>query len=261
MRFVAFLFAVFAGSASAEPIQSVDLELVLAVDVSRSMDLEEAVLQRQGYAEALQHPAVLAAITSGELGRIAIAYFEWGGMLHQNLVLDWTIIASAEDAAKAARALDGPIQQTRSGTSISSGLAYATALLENNTIDAPRRVIDVSGDGPNNVGPLVQAARDKVLALGIEINGLPILLGKPPTFFDIPDLDIYYEDCVIGGEGAFIVSVRDKHGFVTAIRRKMVLEIAGLRPPPRLRKVFMSDCLVGEKARKRWLENRGRDYP
>ncbi len=244
---------------------SVDVELVLAVDVSRSMDASEQALQRQGYIDALRHPEVIAAIRSGLHGRIALTYFEWSAPNAERIVVPWSLIDGA-DAADAVAARIGPAASSgRFGTSISSSLLFAASLFENNGFAGERRVIDVSGDGPNNVGLPVVPVRDAVLARDIVINGLPIVLrpgrsGFSP--FDIADLDLYYRDCVVGGPGAFTVPVTATDQFETAIRRKLVLEIAAT-PPHRAGKPLVhltaaadrrqADCLIGEAQRRNWM--------
>jgi Protein of unknown function (DUF1194) len=246
----------------------VDLELVLAIDISRSMDLDELGLQRQGYVEAFRHPEVIRAIEAGTNGRIAVTYVEWAGSAYQSVLVPWSIISNqAEAEAFAARIGAAPLERER-GTSISQGLDFAAGLFASSGASGLRRAIDVSGDGPNNVGLPVAPMRDRVVADGITINGLPIMLKTVVAAgpYNIPNLDIYYEDCVIGGPGAFVVTVDDPARFVVAIRRKLVLEIAGAAPqsPPReagarvvpvadARPVPRVDCLVGEKARSRWL--------
>jgi hypothetical protein len=217
---------------SVAAIVEVDLELVLAVDVSRSMNLLEQMKQREGYAMAFRHPEVLAAIEDGPHGRIAVAYVAWAGLVEQELVVPWLVIESAEDAARLSASLEavalrhtstvGPLQ---SGTSISEALTFSAGLFEENAIIAPRRTIDISGDGPNNSGTPILAARDAVLAAGIVINGLPLIFGKSTL-----PLGDYYENCVIGGPGAFVITVSDPGDFAVSIRRKLVLEIADLRP-------------------------------
>ena len=234
---------------------SVDLELVLAVDVSRSMDTDEQALQRQGYVSALQHPEVIAAIQSGPLGRIAISYFEWSGEGSQSIIVPWTLIDDAESAYAVASQISPRVVLGRYGTSISASLAFAAGLFENNGYRGGRRTIDISGDGPNNMGPPVALARNEVVSRGITINGLAIIL-KPPTeglrssAFDIDNLDAYYRDCVVGGVGAFALAVYDVDQFEDSIRRKLVTEIAA-QTPPILRiadqiSVTNADCLSGE---------------
>ncbi|MBN9022576.1 MAG: DUF1194 domain-containing protein [Rhizobiales bacterium] len=238
-----------------------DLELVLAVDISRSMDLDEQRLQRDGYVAALRHPEVVAAIGSGPAGRIAVTYVEWAGPFHQAVLVPWTVVSSrAEAEAFSDRVAAAPMVRER-GTSISEGLAFAASLFPATGARGARRAIDVSGDGPNNMGPAVVPVRDRVVSEGITINGLPIMLKPAFSYgpYNIPDLDLYYEDCVIGGPGAFMISVDDMSRFAVAVRRKLVLEIAGRMPEPRVLRaaVFEApprvDCLIGEKQRSRWL--------
>lgn len=213
----------------------VDLLLALTVDVSLSMDLDEQRLQRDGYVAAFRDPLVLAAIQSGARRRIAVTYIEWAGAGTQAVVVPWTLVDGPEAAERIAERLEkAPISRARM-TSISGALVFAAREIGRAPWQAPRRVIDVSGDGPNNSGPYVVPTRDDVVARDIVINGLPLLLkvGGPNGAFDIPNLDRYYADCVIGGTGSFSIPVREKAEFGTAIRKKMVLEIAGLMPDGR----------------------------
>ena len=257
--FAAFvaLTLVFAGTALAQFL--VDLELVLAVDVSLSMDLDEQRLQREGYISAFRDGEVQKAIASGPHGRIAVTYMEWAGPSVQNVVVPWTVIDGPAAAFALADKLEAvPISRARM-TSISQGLVFAAQLFDSSGAKGIRRVIDVSGDGPNNAGPLVTVVRDQVVAQGIAINGLPILLKKPASFFDIADLDVYYRECVIGGPGAFMIPVRERVEFKTATRRKLLLEIAGYQParliPAQLREpVSGGDCTFGEQQWRRYLD-------
>ena len=260
LRLLPILLTLSPAAASAQGVD-VDLELVLAVDVSRSMDFEEQRLQRDGYVAAFRHPEVIQAIESGATGRIAVTYVEWAGPAHQTVIVPWTILASEADARAFADKLgEGEMMRER-GTSISSGLFFTSQLFEGSGVNAPRQAIDVSGDGPNNMGPPVVPMRDRVVAQGITINGLPILLRPGGGFgpYGIADLDVYYEDCVIGGPGAFMITVTDVEQFPEAIRRKLVLEIAGAVPEPKLipAAAFVPqpriDCLIGEKSRGRWF--------
>jgi hypothetical protein len=255
----------------------VDLELVLAVDISRSMDYEEHELQRDGYVEAFRHRDVINALMSGPQGRIAVTYMEWAGEGATYQVIPWTIVDSSSAAhAFADRLAEEQIRGERR-TSISTALYAAADLIERNDIVAFRRAIDVSGDGANNAGPPVEEAREYVLERDITINGLPILLNKPGSGFgygyEIEHLDRYYKHCVIGGEGAFIAPVYDLKHLASTIRKKLVMEIAGLdvepdaapiqfaealaADGPALTRVQLklptekSDCLAGEKARMR----------
>lgn len=250
-----------ARSASAQDVP-VDLELVLAVDVSGSMDADERRLQRDGYVQAFLHPEVIAAITNGMNGRVAVSYVEWAGPRSQTLVMSWRLVDGRDSAAAVAAELKQAKSPRIRGTSISAALAFSGALFEDNGFASGRQVIDISGDGPNNMGPPVLPMREAVLARGITINGLPVTL-RPGGSFGLPAglLAIYYQDCVIGGPGAFFISVQAPEQLADAIRRKLVLEIAGRAPevvpaqatqaPPRI------DCLIGEKTRPMWLgENR-----
>ena len=220
------------GAALAQP--AADLELVIAVDVSLSMDLDEQRLQRDGYVAAFRDPEVHKAITSGPHGRIAVTYMEWAGPPTQQVVIPWTRIDGPEAARAFADRLETvPISRARM-TSISAALQFSGRLFETSGVQGIRRVIDVSGDGPNNAGVPVVPVRDELVAQGVVINGLPIMLKLATGFFDLADLDRYYADCVIGGTGAFMIPIKEKSEFQTATRRKLLLEIAGLAPPARL---------------------------
>jgi hypothetical protein len=249
--------AVLLTSGEAGSQTPVDVELVLAVDMSQSMDAGEHELQLSGYLAALLHPDVLDAIASGIYGRVAITYVEWGGPLSQAVTVPWTLVEDEASARPFAEALAAAPIRTIRGTSISGALAFAASLFEANGYDGLRRVIDVSGDGPNSSGRPVAPTRDAVLAQDLIINGLPIMLREPGyTPWSIPDLDLYYADCVTGGPGSFVLPVDDPARIAEAIRQKLVLEIAGRpptlmpatasAPPPRI------DCLIGEKLLQRW---------
>jgi hypothetical protein len=253
----AALAAYAANPAAAEV--DVDLELVLAVDISRSMDYEEQQLQRRGYVEALKHPEVIQAIRSGALGRVAVTYVEWAGPVYQTVVAPWAIVAGPADAAAFAARVEAAQLLLERASPNSHGLNFSTSLIASSGVHGLRRAIDVSGDGPNNMGLPVAPVRDRIVAEGITINGLPIMLKTSYAIgpYSIPNLDVYYEDCVIGGPGAFMITVDDPARFALAIRRKLVLEIAGVEPEaipaavtgpaPRI------DCMIGEKARGRWF--------
>ena len=212
-------------SAGAETLGEVDLALVIAVDISSSMDLDEQRLQRKGYAEALRSCLVLGAINRGASGRIAVSYMEWADKTDQRVVVPWQIIEGPETADTFVQKLDADPPRRGIKTSISAGIDYSVRLLEDAPVTAMRRVIDISGDGANNQGRAVTSARDDAVAKGITINGLPIML-KRPGYLDVENLDYYYEDCVIGGHGAFIVSARERSQFAEAIRKKLFLEVA-----------------------------------
>jgi len=229
-----FVFALSMMGASFARSEVVDLQLVLAVDVSGSVDDDEAVLQRRGYVDALTSDAVIKAITRGRNGRIALTYVEWAGNHLAETIVDWMIIDGIESAARFAnQLLQAPIR-VEMWTSISTAIEYGSAMLEFSPHTGGRRVIDISGDGANNSGGYVVTARDAAVARGITINGLPIVNDKPSRFGrrQIPNLDLYYQDCVIGGNGAFLIVANGFGDFARAIRRKMVLEIAGAMPAP-----------------------------
>ncbi len=248
-----------ASSAAAAEEMDVDLELVLAVDVSRSMDPAEQDLQKDGYLAALEHPEVLAAIRAGFLGQIAVTYAEWAGPGSHQVIAPWALIDGRESAAAFADVIAARPVSYLHGTSISGALLFSSGLFEANGFRSTRQVIDVSGDGPNNMGLPVLDARDSVLRRGITINGLPIMIHADVIGgYSIPELDVYYEDCVIGGPGAFLVTVESIDRFAEAIRRKLVLEIAGT-PPKVMPAAFPQrepriDCLIGEKLRRRWMD-------
>lgn len=211
----------------------VDLELVLAVDVSGSIDAEEAALQRQGYLAAIVHREVLQAITGGTFGRIALAYMEWAGEHHQSIIVDWSMIDGSASASAFATALAAKEPRSERWTSISAAIDSAAALFADNGFEGTRKVIDISGDGPNNSGRAPDEARDLAVAQGITINGLPILNGRPGPggWPGAVDLDSYYRDHVIGGAGAFLVPAENFDSFAGAIRAKLVREIATPQPP------------------------------
>jgi hypothetical protein len=208
----------------------VDLALVLAVDISNSMDPEEQELQRQGFVEAFRSPVVHEAIRGGMLGRISVVFAEWAGTHRQHVVVPWTTLEAPEDAtAFADRLARAPIQRGPR-TSISGAIDLSMRLLSESGVEPLRQVIDISGDGANNQGRPVTQAREEALAKGITINGLPIMLKRAVGYWDVADLDVYYRDCVIGGPGAFMVPVRDRDQFAQAIKTKIIREIADLGP-------------------------------
>jgi hypothetical protein len=207
--------------------RTVDVELVLAVDVSYSMDQEEQRLQRMGYISALTSPEFLKALASGPHNKIAVAYMEWAGAGDQKIIIDWTLIDGAASAQAFAEKLFEAPYRRASRTSIAGAIDMAMQMFIGNGFAGLRRVIDISGDGPNNSGRLVTLARDAAVADGTTINGLPLIIRPVrPAYMDIADLDLYYQDCVIGGPGAFMIPIRDAKGFAEATRTKLVLEIA-----------------------------------
>jgi hypothetical protein len=234
--------------AAAEEIE-VDLELVLAVDHSDSMSHAELSLQRQGYVAALRHPDIAEAVRAGARGRIALTFVEWAAPGRQRVVVPWTVIDGPASARAFARRLLGRPEASLDGTSISAALAFSALSIESNGFVADRRVIDISGDGPNNAGPLILPVRDRLLKRGITINGLPITVARGA--FQIPEIAEYYRDCVIGGPNAFLIHAVGTASFEEAIRRKLSTEIAGRAPPMRFaaigRPAATSDCAIGEK--------------
>jgi hypothetical protein len=241
--------------ASAIPV---DVELVIAVDISYSMDTDEQALQREGYVLALTSKEFLQALRQGAHGKIAVTYFEWAGHTDQKIVMPWRMIDGPESADAVAAEIARAPYRRASRTSISGALRFAKPLFDDSGYKGLRRVIDVSGDGANNSGPLVHLTRDDVLAAGITINGLPIMLKRPNSgTMDIEELDVYYEDCVIGGPGSFVIPIREREKFIEATRTKLVLEIAGRQPEPRIVPVSSRSprisCTVGERIwQERW---------
>jgi hypothetical protein len=261
---VAFTLAAFAApvnprvadkSPSAIPV---DVELVLAVDVSYSMDPDEQALQREGYRLALISKEFLSALREGANGKIAITYIEWAGQFDQKIVMPWRLIDGPEAADAVSAEIGAAPYRRASRTSISGGLHFAKGLFDNSGYRGLRRVIDVSGDGANNSGPLIVPTRDDAVAAGITINGLPLMLKRPfRGTMDIEHLDWYYEDCVIGGPGAFVVPIRDRSQFIDATRTKLVLEVAGRWPSARVvpasAQAPRMSCTIGETMwQKRW---------
>lgn len=227
----AALLAPWQASIAAETGTPVDLELVLAVDISYSMDADEQEVQRDGYVRAIASKPVLDAIAQGMLGRIAVAYVEWAGADEQRTLTPWRLIDGPESArAFAAELAAAPLRRAYR-TSISGALIHSVKLFDDNGFAGARRVIDISGDGPNNQGETVESVRDEVLERGVTINGLPLMLKRPSfAMMDVGDLDAYYRDCVIGGPGAFMVPVRSVAQFPDAVRTKLLMEVAGLAP-------------------------------
>ncbi|MGB6398652.1 MAG: DUF1194 domain-containing protein [Bradyrhizobium sp.] len=239
---------------------SIDIELVIAVDISYSMDLDELAVQREGYAQAIVSKEFLQALKNGPNSKIAMTYFEWSGSNDQKIIIPWRVIDGPESADAVANEIMKTPVRRGSRTSISGAINFAMPLFEENPYRGLRRVIDISGDGPNNNGVPVTGARDAALQKGITINGLPIMVKEPSySTMDIDDLDLYYEDCVIGGPGSFVVSIKDREKFKEAIRTKLILEVAGRTPEHRIVPVTEKEprvpCLIGEKM---WQDRWGR---
>src|SRR4051794_21478171 len=246
--------------ADKETIASVDVELVLAVDVSYSMDMDELAIQREGYAQAIVSKEFLQALKTGPNGKLSITYFEWAASSDQKIIIPWRVIDGPETAdAVANEIMKTPIRRA-SRTSISGAINFAMPLFDDNPYRGLRRVIDISGDGPNNNGGPVTVARDAAIEKGVTINGLPIMVKEPSySTMDIDNLDFYYEDCVIGGPGAFVVTIKDRDKFKEAIRTKLVLEVADRTPERRVVPVAEKEarvsCMIGEKI---WQDRWGR---
>ncbi len=245
-----------AQQAAAPP--EVDLALVLAVDVSFSMDSEEQAVQRQGYIEAITSKEFLGALRDGPRGKIAMTYFEWANTSDQRVIVPWRLIEGPESADGFVAELARAPYRRAARTSISGALEFGADLLDKSGYAASRRVIDVSGDGANNNGRLVTSARDDVLAKGIVINGLPIMVKiMPGVSLDIANLDVYYEDCVVGGPGSFVLPIKERGKFKQAIREKLVQEVAAREPTPRMIPASASaprvSCTIGEQLwQERW---------
>jgi len=237
VRVLVFAASILALATPSRAEESVDLLLVLASDVSRSVDTRKFQLQREGYAAALSNPKVIDAIRSGPHGRIAICFVEWSGVTSQKLVIDWTIVGDAASARKIGDQLIELPRAFADRTSISAGIEFAMSQLEHAPFRGVRRTIDVSGDGTNNSGRDVTLARDEATAKGVTINGLVILSDSPlpwnPEHTNPPGgLDGYYRNNVIGGAGAFVMVAENHNSFGQAIVKKMIAEIA-FNPPPR----------------------------
>jgi hypothetical protein len=219
--------------AGARAQERVDLELALAIDVSGSIDPQEAALQRDGYLKALVDPQVLRAIAGGERKKIAVTYFEWASFGYQRLIVDWSVISDQASAQAFVKRLAAAPISTERWTSISAAIEFAMRRFETNPHKGGRRVIDISGDGRNNNGRDLEEVRAEALARGIVINGLPIVNDRPTRWGTPPerDLDLYYRDHVIGGPGAFFIVADGFHSFANAIRTKLVREIATAPAP------------------------------
>lgn len=233
----------------------VDLQLVLAVDISFSISLDEQDIQRRGYISAFRDPEVIHAITSGFRGRIAVTYLEWAGQDTQVQIVPWTLIYDLESGSRFAQRLEQTPTNRQGRTSLSQALNAALGLLRQSPFQSSRRVLDISSDGFNNSGPRIDRLRDTLVYHGVTINGLPLMQGKDTG----PDshLDTYFEDCVIGGLGAFVLPMRHWKAFGPTLTKKLISEIAGpMRTPPKARITPAAnqtptdppmDCLFGEK--------------
>jgi hypothetical protein len=234
MRALVCLFALilFALPAAAQDKQEVDLALAMAIDISGSIDPDEARLQREGYVNAFRDPVIVRAILGGANGRIAVSYYEWSDSWMQKLLIDWTLLDSeAAIEAFAARLNEAPISIARR-TSISGAIRYAIPLFSRSPYEAQRKVLDVSGDGSNNDGGLVTDMRYEALKDRIVINGLPIMNDRPNPFGfpNETDLDRYYLACVTGGPRSFVEVARSFEDFPRAVRKKLLQEVADTGP-------------------------------
>ncbi|WP_347882398.1 DUF1194 domain-containing protein [Bradyrhizobium sp. SSUT18] len=239
---------------------AVDIEIVIAVDISYSVEPDLAA-QREGFANAIVSQEFLRALRTGPIGKIALTYFEWSSTNDQKIIVPWRQIDGPEAAeAVATEIMKAPIRRG-SRTSISSAIKFAVPLFEQGPYQGSRRIIDISGDGPNNNGDPVTTARDTALQQGIVITGLPVMINAtPPGQADInhvDHIDWYYEDCVIGGPGSFVVPVTDRENFKQVIRTKLALEVAGGAPDQS--PAYSVDkkprvlCTIGEKLwQQRW---------
>lgn len=255
LRFVLSLLVALVPFAVPASEAEVDVELALMVDVSRSMSPEDLEIQRRGYATAIASDEVVKVILNSFTGRIAITYVEWAGYGLQRRVVPWTVIDSAKSAQDVAALLTAEFERSMRRTSISGAIDFASYDIENNAFTGLRRVIDISGDGPNNDGRVVTQARDRAVAGGLIINGLPIMTEDGFSRWGIADLDDYYENCVVGGPGAFVIPVLSWDDFPMAVRRKLVLELAGPLDPVLIaertgRTATGYDCEIGEKMRR-----------
>jgi Protein of unknown function (DUF1194) len=218
--------------ANAQDRKEVDLALAMAIDISGSIDPDEAKLQREGYVQAFRDPVIVKAILGGSHGRIAVAYYEWSDAWVQRLLIDWTLLDSeAAIEAFATRLASAPISIARR-TSISGAIRYAIPLFGRSPFEPERKVLDISGDGSNNDGGLVTDMRYEALKEKIIINGLPIMNDRPNPF-GFPseaDLDTYYLHCVTGGPRSFVEVARNFEDFPRAVRKKLLQEVADLGP-------------------------------
>ena len=236
---------------------AVDVELVLAVDVSYSMDEEEQMLQRDGYIQALTSPEFFRGLQNGMTGKIAVTYIEWAASYDQKIILPWTLVDSSAAARRFAAELAAAPYRRARRTSVSGAIDFSLGLFTANGYSGTRRIIDISGDGPNNNGRPVTAARDEALAAGTIINGLPLQIRPVRAYaMDIADLDLYYADCVIGGPGSFVIPVRDARDFVRATKEKILQEIAVAEPLVKLADVKAPrvSCMIGESL---WQQRMG----
>ncbi|WP_127598945.1 DUF1194 domain-containing protein [Nitratireductor alexandrii] len=243
------------GAFAGQDVAVVDVELVLAVDVSSSMTADELALQRQGYIAALRSPEVVRAIENGRYGRVALTYVEWGASNSRRVVVPWTLVDGAARAEHVATLLEQAPVRNLFQTSISGAIRHSMRAFATSGFRGLRRIIDISGDGPNNQGGMVAAWRDIAVENGITINGLPIILeGRAFGDETIALLEDYYSHCVIGGPRAFLLPVRSWDHFAEAVRWKLVLELSHFAVAVQtvagrtgMADAAGVDCLIGEK--------------
>jgi hypothetical protein len=236
-----FVIAALASAARAQAAEPVDLQLVIAADTSSSIDDEKAALERAGVIAAFRSPDIVRAIQSGALGKIAVLYMDWSGGYNNEIVAGWHRISDKASAAAFADELAKAPRTYGQGTDIGAALQMGATLITASNVastgfQGTRRAIDISGDGPANRGRIVADVRDEVVAKGIIINGLPVMTGEYGggdwgAYYG--KLDQYYMHCIIGGTGSFILPAKGFQEFVTAMRRKLVLEISDAAPRPR----------------------------
>ena len=214
------------------------------MDAFRSIDSAEFTVERDGYVEALRDPKLIRAIAAG---RLAFAYFEWSGQARDGGLVPWRVVGDAADAERFAAEIAALPPSRSMGTSISRALAIATRLLGRDGVTSERRIVDVSGDGVSNIAPPVTAARDEAVARGITIKGLPVLVARERS--GRPDLERYFEECVIGGPGAFVLSARSREEMAETVLRKLLIEISDRAPAasPIFADYEPFDCLIGER--------------
>jgi hypothetical protein len=234
---LAVAFGGLLGTPAARADEQVDLLLVLAADVSRSVDEKEFKLQREGFAAAIVDPRVLRAVMGGAHGRIALVFVEWGSEFEQKVVVDWAVVGNQAQAEEVSERMRSAARSFWGRTSISAAIDFGMALLDRSPFQSSRRVIDISGDGTNNSGRDVISARDAAIAKGVTINGLVILSDEPlPTnpahTHPVGGLTAYYENNVVGGPGAFVIEAQGFETFGQMLVSKLVKEIAALAGDP-----------------------------
>src|ERR1700745_2187089 len=237
-------FLAFFADSGEPPAAAADLEVVLAADVSRSIDDAEFELQRKGYAAALTDPRVLTAIQGRANGAVGVCFIEWSGEEDQQVVVDWTEIRDEEDAGSVAAAILAAPRSFMGRTSISAAIDFAMARFAAAKWQARRRIIDISGDGTNNPGGSVTEARDQAIASGVTISGLAIINDKPNLGYSAHaqppgGLPLYYKQNVIGGANAFLLVVQDFNSFADAMAQKLAKEIDVARPAGEKRMSFL----------------------